>query len=303
MSIEDEEEPRDRYIIAPVGIAVGRVETGILQLLKTRSVLPHVIYLVTNPVWTKDLEYVKRYVEPLLTKLKSFERIVNIEIVEMLIDDFDEAFTGIFQLISRLISQRRDVTVYLDCTSAPKTWLFACRDMVELFRGVRIYYVNRSKDPKYAITFADYDKKGALDPGGDLWTYPSKMPPNTLPQTIVPAIIRNEPAKKPHKDLLQILWMYERDRGASAPPVSNRETLNWLVRHKDGWKKSEAHLTRVSKIMSILEDAGLVIIPVSERKRGFALTEKGLRLVKQLFGPDERRSEENEKHAELPSNR
>jgi DNA-binding MarR family transcriptional regulator len=276
-----DEERRNKYIVAPVGLALARVETGIRNLVKLGQVIPRTVYLVTNPEWTKDPRYQERYVKPLVENMKLYQEMFKIEQVNINVAEFESAFVGLFRLVSDIVWHETDAIVYVDCTSAPKPWFFACRDIVELFNGVKLYYVTRSSKAEYMLNYEDYSEKLTADPGGELWTYPTTLAPETLSQKILPGIVLDQPQTHRHRLLLREL--YERENVENPRPISSKDLLKSI--NKTGNQSpndAKRALTSVTRILRILADAGWVEV-TGNRKKTSRLTEKGRILCRSLF--------------------
>ena len=155
--------------IVPIGIDMGRVKSGIQHWFSKRQI-PTIICLPISKEWADDQEYQKRVLKPIQRWLKGikesghfpydaeFPKVENI-------DEFESGFA--FQVKEMIRFRRMDPhsNIYVDTTSAPKTWLIAAMRVIDIFPRVIIYHVKSTMKP------ASYSNPQVEDPGGETKTF------------------------------------------------------------------------------------------------------------------------------------
>jgi hypothetical protein len=171
MAEEGSDPPKRVMIIAPVGAYFGRVKKGIEWALGlgVPSSTEYRVILVVPETWMREEEYAKA-IEKLKGDFSDNPQLreqckgltAGLEKINM---EHETSCTVL--LLNTLISflhNRKDSAAFVDMTSAPKEWIFACHYVAEFFEkdNVAFYHVKPSniKMPK------DFkDPKEIQDPG------------------------------------------------------------------------------------------------------------------------------------------
>ena len=160
-----------RYLIAPIGIYLGRVKTGIIR----KS--PDEIYLIAQKSpskWSLDDPDYKQIVERDLLSgdflhAKDRDGKVHKETVEST-TDYDSCFKKLFKLISAINQNDRNPEIFIDITSAPEMFHAAAIAVAECFRNTAAFYTERGKAVLEDTTpdSGIYSDEERLDEGGKI---------------------------------------------------------------------------------------------------------------------------------------
>jgi len=139
-------------VIAPTGIYLGRVKTGIDTLLASETKAKETearVILVAGENWTeRDPSYKAKFVDSLkdyILKTWKQETGLNIICTEEVLPMNEEHATG--WLLKELYDffktckETEEAEAFIDLTSAPKEWLFAAINILNFFPSVELYYV------------------------------------------------------------------------------------------------------------------------------------------------------------------
>lgn len=146
---EARSELKRSIIVAPVGAYVGRVKRGVewaLGLQDPRHTKVEISFVVDR-AWMADPQY-----NDVIQKLKGeFDdaqlksQFKALKVGQWLIDMEDETSCTAWLLknLAVFLQRSRDGHVFVDMTSAPKEWIFACHYVAEFFdkESVTFYYV------------------------------------------------------------------------------------------------------------------------------------------------------------------
>jgi hypothetical protein len=163
-SLDGQPEKGTAQFIIPTGIDLGRVKSGIQYWFRER-VIPSLIYFPTSKEWMSDKAYQKR-VSKVMAWLKRLVKDGGLNLKSEVheiqnIDDHRQGFKYLLTKMKEMRAADPDSTIYIDTTSAPKTWLIAAMSVVPFFSRVTLYHV------KSGITPNDYSEKQINDKGGE----------------------------------------------------------------------------------------------------------------------------------------
>ena len=131
--------------------------------------VPNLLYLPVSKEWIGDPKYEKLVLKPLQKWLKDlpdkygFKTQFEIHPLEN-IDDYKKGFQYLLAKMKELRNADHKSTIYIDSTSAPKTWLLAAMRVIPFFPRVVIYHVKSGMTPK------DYSEEQISDKGGETKT-------------------------------------------------------------------------------------------------------------------------------------
>ena len=154
--------------IAPIGIDRERVKRG-LQHWFGQWDMPTRITLPISKEWASDPEYKRKVVKPLQAWLDRFRKDGNFKYSASFpelenIDDFESGYAFLVKQMVQFRREEPDSTIYIDTTSAPKTWLIAAMQVLPLFPRVVVYHVKSTLAPSAYPDGQIEDKGGETKP-------------------------------------------------------------------------------------------------------------------------------------------
>jgi len=171
MADEGSSPPRRVIIIAPVGAYFGRVRKGIEWALGSGDPgsTEYRVVLVVPETWMREEEYatqIERFKGDFSDNLQLREQCKGLTAALEKINMEDETSCTVLLLntLFSFLHKRKDSAAYVDMTSAPKEWIFACHYVAEFFeRDNLAFYHVKPSNRKMPKDFKDL--KETQDPG------------------------------------------------------------------------------------------------------------------------------------------
>lgn len=185
--------PKRVLVLSPVGAYIGRVKTGINWALArtdvaSKKVEVNIIFLVAR-TWAEaaDPDY-ERAVGGLIEEFNSPDLIVRFKqfkVGRQTIDVDDETCCTVWlvRTLAPFLRSGSDTAAFIDMTSGPKEWIFACHYVAELFDRLCFYNV-KSKKAKMPRNFVKEERE-------DLGSFPEIVILSGPDQTLTKWITEN----------------------------------------------------------------------------------------------------------------
>jgi len=158
--------PSRILIVAPVGAYFSRVKNGVRWAVgrtdvSSRKAEVRIIFVLARtwaaePDYKTDMKHLtEEFSSPeLAAQFKQFK--VECETID--IDDETSCTVWLVRTLGPFLRSGSDVAAFIDMTSAPKEWIFACHYVAEFFDRICFYYVKSSK-PKMPKDFSKEERE------------------------------------------------------------------------------------------------------------------------------------------------
>ena len=286
--------PKRVLVIAPIGAYMGRVKSGVKWALSrtdvTRKKVEVNLVFVRARTWAgihdEDYEkavasFIQEFKRPeLAAQFKKF----TVDTQTLDIDDEIRCTVWLVRALGPFLGSAPEAAAFIDMTSAPKEWLFACHYVAELFGGLCFYFVKSQKTKMPG----DFTQEERADEG-------------LLPETVILSGPDPTLSKWATKDTDN--WMffnclcncvhesYKRKQGPVLEIAIGKDELasKWksysgIGDESDAQRSVSHHLTAVSKFGLFVEEMGTIRLSPRGYALGLAL---GIDLPKESEDPED----------------
>jgi len=159
----------DSLIIAPVGAYIGRVKRGIEYALGAATIPKRTrvkIILVSSNSWLEQDQGYKDAIKSLRNSFdpESFKGVYpsfQCDEAQVAVDSLESSSVWLLKTLAPFFDANGERgRAYVDLTSAPKEWLFACNYVRSFFADVHFYYVRGKRE-----NFQDFTEQQRMDEG------------------------------------------------------------------------------------------------------------------------------------------